>query len=360
MTFFNTKEEVLDIEITQYGKYLMSQGKFKPTYYQFFDDDVLYDVAHVSSSAVSKMSELQNSSEPRIQEETPRLKTQYVYTGLETTMKKSQLGQAPVQPTVEKMYALMQPLGTSKMESDYAPALYAKFWNGNITSSSDYLELLYKNPSGVTNVRYANIPQINADIVFKLKASTVDYDPSKKFLDDEKIYQPGDEYAKIPQDLDKEVLVVDFPDQTYLHIEQDYLLIEFDEKNSTFLRENFDIEVFEIEEVYSKGVKTEEILKPLNFSTKYPEYSDELLLDEKDMTYAAVNFSELDSNYVEYYFDIEVDEEIDTEVFCRHKKDDRSKGVFADRTFDCPDIESITQQSIYGPPDSDDGNICED
>ena len=43
MTFFNQKEEVLQIELTQYGKYLLSRGKWKPAYYAFFDDDVIYD-----------------------------------------------------------------------------------------------------------------------------------------------------------------------------------------------------------------------------------------------------------------------------------------------------------------------------
>ena len=38
MAFFNKKEEVMDIELTQYGKYLLSQGKFKPVFYAFFDE----------------------------------------------------------------------------------------------------------------------------------------------------------------------------------------------------------------------------------------------------------------------------------------------------------------------------------
>ena len=33
MQFFNQKEEVIDIQLTQFGKRLLSQGKFKPTYY---------------------------------------------------------------------------------------------------------------------------------------------------------------------------------------------------------------------------------------------------------------------------------------------------------------------------------------
>ena len=43
MTFFNKKEEVIDIQLTQYGKYLLSIGKLEPVYYAFFDDNILYD-----------------------------------------------------------------------------------------------------------------------------------------------------------------------------------------------------------------------------------------------------------------------------------------------------------------------------
>ena len=43
MEFFNKKEEVIDIKLTQYGKYLLSQGKFKPVFYSFSDEEILYD-----------------------------------------------------------------------------------------------------------------------------------------------------------------------------------------------------------------------------------------------------------------------------------------------------------------------------
>ena len=42
MTFFNKKTEVMQIEMTPYGRYLYSIGKFKPHSYEFVDDDILY------------------------------------------------------------------------------------------------------------------------------------------------------------------------------------------------------------------------------------------------------------------------------------------------------------------------------
>jgi len=43
MSFFDSKEEVINVEFTQYGRYLLSKGKFNPRFYAFYDDDVIYD-----------------------------------------------------------------------------------------------------------------------------------------------------------------------------------------------------------------------------------------------------------------------------------------------------------------------------
>ena len=358
MAFFNPKEDVIDIELTQYGKRLLAKGGFKPTYYQFFDDDVLYDVARMEAGSSTRMSELQNESEPRIQEETPRLRPQYSFLGIENSMEKE------TQTSEERIYALPNPLGTSKIQSEFAPALSANFWNGVISSSSDHLELTYNEStknSPKLHTRYLNIPQLNVDVTYNLKAMLTASDPSDQIGGDlEKIGQFDNNHSFTSGPVHKDITVVDFPDDSFLHIEHDYILLEVGEENSPFLRENFDIEVYEIDEVHLLGIWKYDRLKPLHFAAKYPEYSDELLLDDKTTTYSAANFSLIDPNYVEYFFDVEVDEEIDTEIFCRHRQNDRAKGLFVDRAFDCPDITPITSESIYGPPDAEDGDICEE
>ena len=42
MGFSNKKEDVVYMELTPYGRHLLSIGKLKPEYYAFFDDDILY------------------------------------------------------------------------------------------------------------------------------------------------------------------------------------------------------------------------------------------------------------------------------------------------------------------------------
>ena len=82
MTFFNQKEEVIQIELTQYGKYLISRGKWKPAYYAFFDDDVIYDGRYAGVTETNAV------GVERIKT-TPRVKTQYVFTGIEEQVKKN-------------------------------------------------------------------------------------------------------------------------------------------------------------------------------------------------------------------------------------------------------------------------------
>ena len=47
--FLNKKEQVYDLKLTSYGRYLFSIGSFKPTYYAFFDDNITYDSRYMAS-----------------------------------------------------------------------------------------------------------------------------------------------------------------------------------------------------------------------------------------------------------------------------------------------------------------------
>ena len=80
MEFFNKKQDVVDLQLTAYGKQLLSRGLFKPVYYAFSDDGIMYDGRWMTGSS----GEINPSeAETRIQEETPRLKTQYRKVGAE-------------------------------------------------------------------------------------------------------------------------------------------------------------------------------------------------------------------------------------------------------------------------------------
>ena len=50
MEFFNKKEDVMDIVMTRKGREHYASGTFDPTYYAFYDDEVIYDIQYVTGS----------------------------------------------------------------------------------------------------------------------------------------------------------------------------------------------------------------------------------------------------------------------------------------------------------------------
>lgn len=63
MEFFDKNSEVVDIQLTKLGKERLAAGLFKPAFYFFSDDDVLYDNGYGPGASGS---EEQNSILPRI------------------------------------------------------------------------------------------------------------------------------------------------------------------------------------------------------------------------------------------------------------------------------------------------------
>ena len=72
-TFFNRKEEVIDLKLTRYGRTLLSLGKLKPEYYCFYDNDLIYDNQYGGqlpvTGSMQKLEE-QNIIADRIKEKT--------------------------------------------------------------------------------------------------------------------------------------------------------------------------------------------------------------------------------------------------------------------------------------------------
>ena len=282
MRFLDPKEEVYKVKITPYGKYLLSQGKFNPIYYSFFDDDIIYDSRFTLDNG--NVSEEQNKIQDRILDETPRFEGQTSFQGSETTIftKFPNLLDEMFPGVEQKLddpsysinsfeapfdnYYLQRPLGKSGNNSSIAPFYSLKVLKGEIltasfdgSGSSGYFANKTNNPTNFT----------------------------------------------------------------MQHNKKD-LFVKLEEGNTEFLKENFDIEVFEIITTTSSQTGIiQENLKKLNF-TKEGETATE--------------------NNVEYYFNILVDNQIDPE--------------FSDNTFKCPDIakEKINlniynTDKVINPPD---------
>ena len=156
MTFFNKKEEVLDIQLTQYGKYLLSQGEFTPTYYAFFDDGIIYDSEHAG------FGEEQNETTDRIKSETPSLRTQHVFNGAETRVHKEEIFQFKE----NKLHLVNNQLGNSSINTDKVPAWDITFYQGTLITADE----------GVltgSNIPTQHIPQLHVKATYKTRVVDV-------------------------------------------------------------------------------------------------------------------------------------------------------------------------------------------
>jgi len=320
--FFDEKEEVLEIQLTQYGKYLLSKGKFRAKYYAFYDDDIIYDGTYAGYS------ETQNNIEYRIFNETPRTKTQYVYSGLETKMKidqeaivsnKDLTPDSSFQQTPEREYATAKPLSNSSLSSNYLPAMEIAMVEGKIDSTVPYETGSQPNLA---------IPQINLeDSTYEAYVDTTVRPFTSQLTEGANIFADG----------------------TYFRLDKENLLIRMEEKNALMDMKNFQIEFYIVEEVEDNNVVTlgvstdqqnkKEMLIPLKFQKKKSNIkngfiSPTSILDEEDF--------EPTPNYVEYYFDIEIDGEIDV---CEEVILVKDTDIFLGKAPGCEDEEITDQES---------------
>jgi len=334
MKFFDSKEEVLDVQITKYGRHMLSQGRWKPTYYAFFDEGVMYDANYAGITTENK-----NSAESRIQEDTPYLTTQtnftgreeYLFDGVGDIQDRMRLG------VYEKLNVMPQSLGTTTLESTKTPAYKIRFLEGRIQNLENSLtgNVRTANTGSSTITNYSqqllNIPQIDLDVEFKISTEEVGSTP--KFEFDPALTQ-GRTY----------------PDNYQVFVGPDQLLFIIEEENASFDHENFEIEIFEIKD--ETGNLGEPVLEQLSFIKPVQTVVDNKLIDERRAQIMAGRpngqLPELDPTYVEYFFDVNVDSEIDQNIICRSLKKVKSKDLFNDIEVNCPDLRTVINTNIYG------------
>lgn len=303
MKFFDPKEEVIDIQLTQEGKRLLAQGRFQPTYYAFFDDDILYDVRYASYD------EEQNKSLGRIREDTPRLKVQYNRNGVESAFKKlrdQKLFVRDVSNEALDRSNIMIPMGTST-GNQYAPAWKIRLSEGEFVGPTQYYSASYG---------HSRIPQLSASVEVKteVKFNELGIDQGSLGASDAGI--PGRPLSDPDASRREQTLLSDltpdiYDDGSYLVTSQPSILLDIAEINNQFDNENFEIEVFEIiEENFGTLDKTREILRPLWFADPV-SFAATSPLDE-DPQYADPNYSE---HYVHVFVDGELDQDAMDKMF---------------------------------------------
>ena len=173
MEFFNRKEEVLDVQLTQYGKYLLSIGKLNPSYYAFFDSDIDYDSQYQGDPPAPGNtpgpSENQKDTEDRLKE-TPRIKAIH---SLDTVEKSSIQMEVPVQIEIPKHSILDILAGADASETIVETVMETQDINVNLLtpeSSNEFLSQTYGD------IPYKYVPPEKQNVLgLELPLGTSDY-----------------------------------------------------------------------------------------------------------------------------------------------------------------------------------------
>ncbi len=273
--FINRQEEVLQIQLTPYGKHLFSQGKFNPEYYGFYDDDILYDGYY------GGVTETQNDIVDRIKS-TERME---IFTDFSGSVRNNRTNSNITKDSFSRLTdangKFFRCIGNNSPWSDYAPA-----WQVTTLGESS----LFNNDGGnfVDYTSENSIPIINANIDVEFEQGS-----------EELIY-------------DGEVAPVILYDATH----EDKLVLDIQELNTIFkVGGNYDIEIFKISREVNGSVNT----RALEFiSTDSPNYDTltRQVADPYVMSYLQTDenldnmFPVLNPEYVEYYLSVRVDDEI--------------------------------------------------
>jgi len=290
MEFFNKKEEVLELQLTEYGKYLLSLGQLSPAYYAFFDDNILYNDQYAAGG------EGQNKTDRRIRYDTPNLKVIANRSGAQTRVDEfltavTSATWSENSDPADKIdsFSMQQPfedvnniaafaLGTSALTSQYDAAWSTNLLNRNattISSSQGYI---------VTNLTSSMITGSQNGIITEIPQLDINLDYQIYFGQDD---DPNAISATLSTGSTGEVPVK-------MALIKNYLVLDILEKNTVFERENFDIEVYH--------VSTDNLLTQMNFMQDGEEIAQPQSLESGEVA------------NVEYYMNIYRDQNIPAEI----------------------------------------------
>lgn len=280
MSFFNSKEEVINIELTQKGKYLLSRGKFNPKYYEFFDDDILYD------SEYAGILEKQNDSQERILNETAYSKPQANFSSVQDrnnelndiTLKN---GSKFINEIGISLNNFLYSIGKSSYNSNYLPSWNINLLKGEISSSADNIEA---QEGEDTTYTFIKVPQINLE-PGKFQLYAMDKESIEMLPPDNQLYVEMSEEDNF-NIISSEVNMTN--------------IIDVQEKNTVFEDSSFKIEFF---------IERDGKWHQLNFFKDLKNIKDDILLDDYINKEVASTFP--DENSVEYYFDVQLDSKVD-------------------------------------------------
>jgi len=280
-TFFNQKEEVLDVKLTPYGKHRFSLGEFSPEFYSFYDADILYEGTY------GGITEIQNNIVSRIKTGTPYLKPQANFTSSLAEVRYIDVATSQFDDIVASTVNFYKPLGKNSPWSEFKPA-WLLYTVGNSVPLSHSLG----TTSGFDYTAQGLVPVLSSSVL----------NMRYKALDIEENIENDEEQPTI--------YVLDAEDE-------DRFYIDLLELNTIFkVNGNYDLEVFKV----PRAGDASDII-PLSFIDEQVDYGDNLSNQSTD-PYSFLgslsgdeeqqrqNFPQLTEEYVEYYLQVRVDTQI--------------------------------------------------
>jgi len=316
MTFFDKKQDVLKIELTPYGRSLLSNGKLMPKYYAFFDDDIVYDISTIGGT--EEQGEIKN----RILNETPRLRPQRDLTSPENLISNFERSDDSSRPFSQaQLNYLSEPLGTSDGTERNASS-----WNftailGEIDYDEVAEELEVESTYNVSGSYLRQIPQIDMTLEYKMQVRNV--------RDDSPVRGQSSSPSVPVSDV--------FDDGTYLEVMDDQIIARIIEENGFTFKEGLEIEAFIYEHEFQEaGSETkEETLIPLKMMPRTKSIVNDMLIDTDD------TFVEIDPTYLEYWMTIYFDEEIPDSDLCKGISKLKKEDILLDIEVECPDEQGV-------------------
>tara|TARA_R100000664_G_scaffold27396_1_gene38025 strand:+ start:23645 stop:25030 length:1386 start_codon:yes stop_codon:yes gene_type:complete len=234
--FLDKKEQVYDLKLTSYGKYLLSIGQFKAVYYGFYDDAIIYDERYTRATGSELNTILvgqdagQNYARKRIKEDTQYLESLVHFDSVETAMADVEENYytadvTATQQEVKKDVFLFDSLiGDAHLEADARklPAWKAIALQGKITSSMT---------EDVANDE--KVPQIDMDLNYRKVVKYINTTRNTVLSDD-----------PTPEDLLSTTNL--FADNTLITLVPDDALLYIEELNTSILNKNLTLEIYEM------------------------------------------------------------------------------------------------------------------
>ena len=335
--FLDKKERVIDFELTPYGKQRLSVGRFKPAYYAFFDDGILYD------SKYAGFSEAQNNINERIKDNTQFIEGILSFSEIENFIPaRNYLNVAAADTEIDSadidISPVTQILKTDKFsfESAISDTLFDTNNNQNapatrlITCQGEIKNIATRDSasydftaaSSDTESREFNIPQIDVTLYY-----------TKMITDPSSILESTNVTDTINQ-------TQVFSDGKVIKLERNDLVVYAEEVNTELLMENYDIEVFEI----LAGTPTK--LEQKYFKNKDNQIVDGMMVSKN---HQQLFMPATDNKAVEYYFDILTDAQINAKIACNCASSFNSDSFYVDIDFDCEALETEElYYDIYG------------